>query len=277
MMEDLVRNDKNIGPSLTNYTISTELENISLKSVLSQLALPERKWFDLLKKIEEYFELSTNNIEQSITKQNCLFHYLSLEITEMSDENNIDIIYTLDVLKNNFPDTYKAFEETLKDVKVDELIERWRALLYTDAYLPELLRHLRNISYLSRLSLCGFSVRVIKNIHSSLPTTTDMYSRYNCSFDERRSLTDSSSLSVDKKPVISVLDIKLLRIIDGCYERVIKKNKLGGLLQKKIYVMPFSREVVLSTKNLEKIKEMLTECQNGKHILLVTPEQRLCF
>ncbi|CAF4497659.1 unnamed protein product [Rotaria sp. Silwood2] len=41
--------------------------------------------------------------------------------------------------------------------------------------------------------------------------------------------------------------------------------------------MPFSRGVVFSIENLEKIKDMLTDCQNGKHILLVTPEQRLCF
>ncbi|CAF2921642.1 unnamed protein product [Rotaria sp. Silwood2] len=64
MMEDLVRNDETIGSSLTSYTISTELKNISLKLVIPQLALPERKWFDLLNKIEEYFELFKTDVEQ---------------------------------------------------------------------------------------------------------------------------------------------------------------------------------------------------------------------
>ncbi|CAF3289084.1 unnamed protein product [Rotaria sp. Silwood2] len=66
MMEDLVRNDETIGSSLTSYTISTELKNISLKLVIPQLALPERKWFDLLNKIEEYFELFKTDVEQNL-------------------------------------------------------------------------------------------------------------------------------------------------------------------------------------------------------------------
>ncbi|CAF3318372.1 unnamed protein product, partial [Rotaria sp. Silwood2] len=65
MIDDLVRKDQIIGFSLKNYALSTDSEKISLKSIIPQLALPERKWFDLLKKIEEYLKLFTTNVEEN--------------------------------------------------------------------------------------------------------------------------------------------------------------------------------------------------------------------
>lgn len=53
--------------------------------------------------------------------------------------------------------------------------------------------------------------------------------------------------------------------------------KLGGLLQKRVYQMPFSRDVDSSPVNLQKMHEMLEECRKHRHILLMTPEQRLCL
>ncbi|CAF1494260.1 unnamed protein product [Didymodactylos carnosus] len=70
--------------------------------------------------------------------------------------------------------------------------------------------------------------------------------------------------------------INCLELLMGVMQELLR-NKFRGLLQKKIYVMPFSREVVFDTGNVKKITEMLTECKNRKHVLLVTPEQRLCF
>ncbi|CAF3010690.1 unnamed protein product, partial [Rotaria sp. Silwood2] len=91
MIDDLVRKDQIIGFSLKNYALSTDSEKISLKSIIPQLALPERKWFDLLKKIEEYLKLFTTNVEESKARGNCLFHYSSLSIINNSDENNTDV------------------------------------------------------------------------------------------------------------------------------------------------------------------------------------------
>ncbi|CAF4476028.1 unnamed protein product, partial [Rotaria sp. Silwood2] len=62
MMEDLARQDKRLGPSLTDYTISTEWDKISLQSVIPQLALPERKWFGLIDNINAYFKLSSTDV-----------------------------------------------------------------------------------------------------------------------------------------------------------------------------------------------------------------------
>ena len=73
-----------------------------------------------------------------------------------------------------------------------------------------------------------------------------------------------------------IVRINCLESLMGVMQELIR-NKFSGLLRKKIYVMPFSRGVQFSIKNLEKIKEMLDDCRQGKHILLVTPEQRLCF
>ncbi|CAF4664694.1 unnamed protein product [Rotaria sp. Silwood2] len=82
-----------------------------------------------------------------------------------------------------------------------------------------------------------------------------------------------SEILADGKQVVR---INCLESLMGIMQELLR-NKFSGLLQKKIYVMPFSRGIAFSKENLERIKEMLTDCQRGKHILLVTPEQRLCF
>lgn len=53
--------------------------------------------------------------------------------------------------------------------------------------------------------------------------------------------------------------------------------KFGGLIQKRVYHMPFSRDVEVTLDNLQKITEALTECRKYGHILLMTPEHRLCL
>ncbi|CAF3356846.1 unnamed protein product [Rotaria socialis] len=196
MVDDLVRNDKTVGSSLTNYTLSTELWNISLKSVLPQIALPERKWFCLLNNIKLYFNLSATNTEKSIVPGKFLFHYSSLSMENDSDKNNIDVIFMLNVLKNNFTGNYKKFEETFKEVKVDELKNKWQELLFSDKYIPESLRHLRDITYLSQLSLFGFSVRAIKKIKSPEITSRDTYRRFKFSCSASPSI---SALEIDMK------------------------------------------------------------------------------
>ncbi|CAF1463179.1 unnamed protein product, partial [Didymodactylos carnosus] len=70
--------------------------------------------------------------------------------------------------------------------------------------------------------------------------------------------------------------INCLEPLIGVMQELLR-NKFSGSLQKKIYVRPFSRGVLFSRENVEKIREMLNDCKNGKHILLVTPGQRLCF
>ncbi|CAF1395285.1 unnamed protein product [Adineta steineri] len=123
----------------------------------------------------------------------------------------------------------------------------------------------------------------INDIADTLAKSYFKYEKTNVElFDEiRRNITlitnTSSSANLemlaDGKQIVR---INCLESLMGVMLELIR-NKFSGLLQKKIYVMPFSRGVEFSIKNLEKIKEMLTDCRNGKHILLVTPEQRLCF
>ncbi|CAM4943621.1 unnamed protein product [Rotaria socialis] len=184
MIDNLVRKDKIMGSSLKNYMLSTDLENISLKSIIPQLALPERKWLDLLKEIEKYFKIFSTDVSESLAKKRCLFHYTSLSVGNDSDENNIDVKYMLSLLKNNFPSNYTRFQETLNGVQSDQLETRWKELLFTDKYLPELVRHLRDISYLSQLSLCGFPVQAIQKIKSAPSNGTQIYSRFKCNLDK---------------------------------------------------------------------------------------------
>ena len=59
--------------------------------------------------------------------------------------------------------------------------------------------------------------------------------------------------------------------------KTLLSEKFGQLLEKRIYLMPFSRHVDVSIKNLEKIKTELLFCKKNKHIMLMTPEHRLSF
>jgi len=53
--------------------------------------------------------------------------------------------------------------------------------------------------------------------------------------------------------------------------------KLGGLLNRKIYHMPFSRALKLSCFEANTISELCQECRANRGILLVQPEHILSF
>ncbi|KAB2100064.1 hypothetical protein AG0111_0g11729 [Alternaria gaisen] len=53
--------------------------------------------------------------------------------------------------------------------------------------------------------------------------------------------------------------------------------KLGGLLNRRIYHMPFSRALKLSPSEADAIGKMLQECRDNRGILLVQPEYILSF
>ncbi|XP_018895940.2 uncharacterized protein [Bemisia tabaci] len=55
------------------------------------------------------------------------------------------------------------------------------------------------------------------------------------------------------------------------------RQRFSGLIRKRIYTLPFNRDMDISTKNITLISNMLKTCQNNRHILLVTPEHRLCL
>ncbi len=54
-------------------------------------------------------------------------------------------------------------------------------------------------------------------------------------------------------------------------------TKFGGLLKKRVYHMPFSRDIDTSLENLQKILSTMEECKKNRHILLTMPEHRLCL
>lgn len=171
MVEDLARCDKRLGSSLKDLRVSTKLCNVSLHQTLPQLVLPERKWFNLFKKVEVYFKSS----ETSSTN---LFDFSSLIISEDADKYNVDVIYALSLLKKNFKNKHQKFETELRNVSAGKLQNLWYKLLYTDIYLPNLLFILRDISYLSRLSLLGFSINSIKTVISCFKKISEKVNRY---------------------------------------------------------------------------------------------------
>ncbi len=54
-------------------------------------------------------------------------------------------------------------------------------------------------------------------------------------------------------------------------------SKLGGLLNRRIYHMPFSRALKLSASQADIIGEIYQECVTKRGILLVQPEHILSF
>jgi hypothetical protein len=53
--------------------------------------------------------------------------------------------------------------------------------------------------------------------------------------------------------------------------------KLGGLLNRRIYHMPFSRDLRLNMKDAQAIRELYQDCMARRGILLVQPEHILSF
>jgi hypothetical protein len=54
-------------------------------------------------------------------------------------------------------------------------------------------------------------------------------------------------------------------------------SKLGGLLNRRIYHMPFSRNLRLSSADVENIRRMYEECVENRGVLLIQPEHILSF
>nr|XP_018914729.1 PREDICTED: uncharacterized protein LOC109042446 [Bemisia tabaci] len=55
------------------------------------------------------------------------------------------------------------------------------------------------------------------------------------------------------------------------------RQRFSGLIRKHIYTLPFDRQTEIPSEHIALISEMLRTCQSNKHILLVTPEHRLCL
>jgi len=51
--------------------------------------------------------------------------------------------------------------------------------------------------------------------------------------------------------------------------------KLGGLLNRKVYQMPFSRNLRLNAQNAVTIREIYEECIRERGVLLIQPEHIL--
>jgi len=54
-------------------------------------------------------------------------------------------------------------------------------------------------------------------------------------------------------------------------------SKLGGLLNRRIYHMPFSRALKLSVSQADMIGEIYNDCMTSRGIMLVQPEHILSF
>jgi hypothetical protein len=54
-------------------------------------------------------------------------------------------------------------------------------------------------------------------------------------------------------------------------------SKLGGLLNRRIYHMPFSRNLRLSSADVEGVRKIYKECVENRGVLLIQPEHILSF
>ena len=75
---------------------------------------------------------------------------------------------------------------------------------------------------------------------------------------------------------INIIRINALEPLMGVMHEILRK-KFSSLLKKKVFLLPFSRNAEFSYESIKKIQDLLTECKEGNHILLMTPEHRLCF
>lgn len=55
------------------------------------------------------------------------------------------------------------------------------------------------------------------------------------------------------------------------------QQRFSGLMKKRIYTLPFNRDTNIDTANLAQLLHSLSTCQREQHVLLTTPEQRMCL
>jgi hypothetical protein len=195
MVESLLRADKKLGQYLSDYSISTELnEIVSLKNIISQLSIPTKKWIPLARLVYKSFDkdfsgIPFENLEKKLSQpssnsKNRLFHYSSLNISDYPDKTNTDVIFMLKLLRESYPERSKLFDEDMQNKKVEERATQWKSLLFDNKYLPELLLHLRDVSYLSRFSLCGFSTKTIDKMNNSAKNYNKRYEYLSLNFSK---------------------------------------------------------------------------------------------
>ena len=73
-----------------------------------------------------------------------------------------------------------------------------------------------------------------------------------------------------------VVQLSVLRpLLEGT--RTIMQQKLGGLLDRKIFIVPFERDVQLDRRGVLAYEKLLDRCKTEKCVLLTTPEYRVSF
>ncbi|OCB06993.1 DUF3638 family protein [Tetrahymena thermophila SB210] len=74
----------------------------------------------------------------------------------------------------------------------------------------------------------------------------------------------------------NIIRINCMESLYGIMQDILR-NKFSNLLIKKIYVLPFSRDIDFTEENILKLEKIFSEIRDQKGLLLMTPEQRQCF
>jgi len=82
----------------------------------------------------------------------------------------------------------------------------------------------------------------------------------------------ASSLA-DKNNLVRIIVLKSLFNMN--YSGLVQK--LGGLLNRRIYFFPCNRDKNFEQKDIEMYEKLLKECQNNKGIVITLPEYMLSF
>ncbi|OCB06981.1 DUF3638 family protein [Tetrahymena thermophila SB210] len=74
----------------------------------------------------------------------------------------------------------------------------------------------------------------------------------------------------------NIIRINCIESLYGIMQDILR-NKFSGMFRKKIYLLPFSRDIDFTEENIQKLEKILSDIRDQKGVLLMTPEQRQCF
>lgn len=99
---------------------------------------------------------------------------------------------------------------------------------------------------------------------------------YQLNMGEGKSSVILPLLSCDLANGTQLLRINVLHSLLMTMQNLLRQ-RFSGLIKKRIYMLPFYRDTDISIDNLKLIFQALKTCQIERHILLVTPEHRMCL
>ncbi|KAL4512507.1 hypothetical protein ABPG72_020344 [Tetrahymena utriculariae] len=146
IFQELIKTDKSVNLDTKNFTGSTKFNlNASLKNLLPQLSIPDKKWLNMLQQVSTYFDIESKQ-KQPIFDQ--YYH-------KFNDFDSQEATFYISLIQSQGQYHCNLLEQLLNDLEHGEQYKLYQ-MVYTSYYLPMSFQMYRDISFYARISLLYF-------------------------------------------------------------------------------------------------------------------------